>query len=71
MNPENDGTAIWLEKKFDVPSSGAWVTQTVFSIPAAAASTSATTIDGSPGLVVFECTPLDAIDDELERYVFV
>lgn len=63
-NVESDGTAIWIQTKFDVESSdGAWASENVFAIPAAK--------DGEvldPGLVVFECTPL-AGADEIERYV--
>ncbi|KAF8658196.1 hypothetical protein AX16_002118 [Volvariella volvacea WC 439] len=68
MNPENDSTAIWLEKKFEVPSSGEWENEMVFGIPAFD--------DGgmkpkrkSPGLIFFERTPPadGAEDDELER----
>lgn len=64
LNPENDGTAIWVEKKFDMPGSGAWVSERVFSIPLAAGAASR-----SPGLVVFECTPLHGVDDEIEKCV--
>ncbi|KAI0294123.1 SAC3/GANP/Nin1/mts3/eIF-3 p25 family-domain-containing protein [Multifurca ochricompacta] len=62
LNPENDGTAIWVEKKFDVPNSGAWVSERVFSIPLAPGVESR-----SPGLVAFECSPLDGVDDEIEK----
>ncbi|KAH9986845.1 SAC3/GANP/Nin1/mts3/eIF-3 p25 family-domain-containing protein [Russula vinacea] len=62
LNPENDGTAIWVERKFDMPNDGAWVSERVFSIPLAAGAASR-----SPGLVVFECTPLHGVDDEIER----
>lgn len=64
MNPENDGTAIWLERKFDVPKSGRWESETVFSIPLSVGDT-----QFYPGVIVFECTPLDEITDELERCV--
>lgn len=63
MNPESDGTAIWLERKFDVPGTGEWASETVFAVPRADPA------EASPGLVVFECTPVEGIDDELERYV--
>ena len=65
LNSENDKTAIWLEHKFDVPSSGFWVSENVFSIPAFEKPEA----QGSPGLVVFERTPLEGVDDEIERYV--
>jgi hypothetical protein len=64
LNPENDGTAIWVEKKFDMPNAGAWVSERVFSIPLVPGAASR-----SPGLVVFECTPSYGVDDEIEKYV--
>ena len=64
LNPENDGTAIWIERKFDMPNAGAWVSERVFSVPLASGAASR-----SPGLVVFECTPLHGVDDEIERCV--
>jgi len=64
LNPENDGTAIWVERKFDMPNSGAWVSERVFSIPLAPHAAS-----HSPGLVVFECSPLHGVDDEIEKCV--
>ena len=65
LNPENDGTAIWVEKKFDMPNAGAWVSERVFSIPLVSGAASR-----SPGLVVFECTPLYGVDDdEIEKCV--
>jgi hypothetical protein len=64
LNPENDGTAIWVERKFDVPNSGAWVSERVYSIPLAPHAAA-----HSPGLVVFECSPLHGVDDEIERCV--
>jgi hypothetical protein len=64
LNPENDGTAIWVERKFDVPNSGAWVSERVFSIPLAPHAAA-----HSPGLVVFECSPLHGVDDEIEKCV--
>ncbi|KAI0086876.1 hypothetical protein BDY19DRAFT_908043 [Irpex rosettiformis] len=70
LNSENDGTAIWLERKFDVPKSGGWVSESVFSIPLdhKNASQNPALIDtGSPGLLVFERTPLDDVDDPLEK----
>ncbi|KAI0260588.1 SAC3/GANP/Nin1/mts3/eIF-3 p25 family-domain-containing protein [Gloeopeniophorella convolvens] len=62
LNPDNDGTAIWVEKKFDVPGSGAWASEHVFAIPLAPDAESR-----SPGLVVFECTTLHGVDDEIEK----
>ncbi|RPD53579.1 hypothetical protein L227DRAFT_581247 [Lentinus tigrinus ALCF2SS1-6] len=63
VNSENDKTAIWLEHKFDVPSSGHWISEAVFSIPAFQKPEA----QGSPGLIVFERTPLEGVDDEIER----
>lgn len=65
MNPESDGTAIWLEKKFDVPAAGQWDSELIFSIPLAASEAS----EGWPGLIVYERTPLEGIKDEIERCV--
>lgn len=62
LNPENDGTAIWVERKFDMPNAGAWVSERVFSIPLVPGAASR-----SPGLVMFECTPLYGVDDEIEK----
>jgi hypothetical protein len=67
LNPENDGTAIWVERKFDMPNSGAWVSERAFSIPLVPHAASSR----SPGLVVFECSPLHGVDDEIEKCVFV
>ncbi len=49
-----------------MPNAGAWVSERVFSIPLAPGAAS-----HSPGLVVFECTPLHSVDDEIERCAFV
>ncbi len=64
-NNENDNTAIWLERKLNVPSSGFWVRDGVFSIP----TFEKLEAQGSPGLIVFERTPLEGVDDEIERCV--
>lgn len=66
MNPESDATAIWMERKFDVPASGDWVSEAIFSIPFLGRKDPVGELD-SPGLVVFENTPLGGITDELER----
>jgi hypothetical protein len=63
MNPETDATAIWLERKFDVPASGQWNTEIIFSIPL----TPSGEAPKSPGIIVFECTPLEGVMDEIER----
>ncbi len=65
MNTENDNTAVWVERKFDVPTSGNWVSENVFSIPAFSKPEG----QGSPGLIVFERTPSEGVDDEIEKYV--
>ncbi|PCH34598.1 hypothetical protein WOLCODRAFT_106253 [Wolfiporia cocos MD-104 SS10] len=66
MNTENDSTAIWVERKFHVPDSGIWDSDSVFSIPAHTNSYDPT-LRGSPGLIVFERTSLADIDDDIER----
>ena len=66
LNPENDGTAIWVERKFDMPKSGAWVSERVFTI-----SLAPDVVSRSPGLVVFECSPLHGVNDEIEKYVIL
>ena len=64
MNPENDGTAIWLECKFNVPESGQWESESIYSMPLSGVNPQ---LPPSPGLIVFECTPLDDVTDDLER----
>ena len=64
INSSNDKTAIWLEQKFDVPESGSWESEIVFSIPIS--TDPAPTV--FPGIIAFECTPLEEVDDEIERY---
>ncbi|KZT03060.1 uncharacterized protein LAESUDRAFT_729568 [Laetiporus sulphureus 93-53] len=66
MNPVHDGTAIWLEHKFDVPASGTWDSEKTFSIPAIP-NAHRSISRGSPGLIVFECTPLNDLQDDLEK----
>lgn len=68
MNPENDGTAIWLQHKFDVPASGNWISENVFSIPVVS-EVQGPPLQGSPGFIIFERTPLEGIGDDIERYV--
>ena len=67
MNPQNDGTAIWVERKFDVPASGRWASEQVFSIPLDPREEQSS----SPGLIVFECVPLEGVNDDIEVYVSV
>jgi len=67
MNPESDATAIWLERKFDVPASGQWNTENIFAIPLKSSGDS----PNSPGVIVFECTPLEGVVDEIERYLYI
>ncbi|EIW53027.1 uncharacterized protein TRAVEDRAFT_155881 [Trametes versicolor FP-101664 SS1] len=62
-NNVNDKTAIWLEHKFDVPASGRWVSENVFCIHAFDAPEQ----QGSPGLIIFERSPLEGVEDEIER----
>ncbi|PPQ99374.1 hypothetical protein CVT24_009204 [Panaeolus cyanescens] len=65
LNPDSDATAIWLERKFDMPDSGTWFSEAVFSIPLSSAGGSKTS--NYPGLIAFECTPLGDAGDELEK----
>ena len=71
MNPESDATAIWLERKFDIPESGSWMSELIFAIPLSSEVSSGSTMSDSPGMIVFECTPLGNMTDNLERYVTV
>ncbi|KAG7441941.1 uncharacterized protein BT62DRAFT_936575 [Guyanagaster necrorhizus] len=65
LNPDSDPTAIWLERKFDAPASGRWMGDNVFSIPLKPSG--APLALASPGVVIFECTPLEGVVDDLER----
>jgi hypothetical protein len=68
VNPEvSDGTAIWVERKFNIPESGEWLEEVAFTIPIT--KTSSPSGEAHPGLVVFECTPIESVDDEIERWV--
>ncbi|KAG7087326.1 hypothetical protein E1B28_013302 [Marasmius oreades] len=64
LNPDSDATAIWMEKKFGIPESGRWASDSVFSIPILPGTGD---VNGYPGIIVFECTPSDGVEDELER----
>ena len=64
-NPDSEQTAIWLEQKFDVPNSGVWESDTVFTIFCDEEAAG----EGYPGLILFECTSLDGVTDEIEKYV--
>ncbi|KAF8621366.1 hypothetical protein AX15_007833 [Amanita polypyramis BW_CC] len=63
-NPDSDATAIWMERKFDVPDSGHWVSDTIFSIPI---SQGRDALKGFPGVIVFELTPVQNVKDDIER----
>ena len=63
-NSDSDATAIWMERKFDVPDSGYWVSESVFSIPV---TQSRDRSKGFPGVIVFECTPIQNVKDDIER----
>ena len=65
INQDNDGTAIWLQRKFDVPSSGTWLSDKTFQI--GLQTSTVCPEDGVPGLIIFECTPSEDLDDELEK----
>lgn len=71
LNTENDGTAIWLEHKFDLPHSGEWISDSVFSMPAIPHNGDGRLSLGSPGLVIFERSPLEGIPDSIERLVML
>ncbi|KAI0033594.1 hypothetical protein K488DRAFT_11196, partial [Vararia minispora EC-137] len=47
-----------------VPESGAWVNERLFSIPLREGDTDGT----SPGIVVFECTPVGDVDEVERKY---
>ncbi|KIJ19387.1 hypothetical protein PAXINDRAFT_178967 [Paxillus involutus ATCC 200175] len=65
FNQESDGTAIWLEQKFDVPNSGEWKDENVFQIPLSREYTEPES--SYPGVVIFERTPLAGVADILEK----
>jgi nuclear mRNA export protein SAC3 len=66
-NPDVDGTAIWMERKFDVPASGQWQSESVFAISLSPEPAS----ESFPGMIVFECTPPDGVTDELEKWASI
>ncbi|KAF9265005.1 hypothetical protein L218DRAFT_924765 [Marasmius fiardii PR-910] len=68
LNPDSDATAIWMEKKFGVPDSGEWVSETVFSVPMLPKAAERGEVEGYPGVVVFECTPLEGADELEKKY---
>lgn len=63
LNPDSDATAIWIERKFNVPDSGKWV-DNMFWIPVGEGMRST---KEHPGLILFECSPLEGMEDEIER----
>jgi hypothetical protein len=100
LNPESDSSAIWLEKKFDVPKSGRWASENVFEIPVLEGrreedgrelngdevtngkgkGKEKAVMNGKAlaqeercctGLIVFECTPLDGVKDDIEKCVLL
>ena len=66
VNPFFDPTAIWLEKKFDAEPLGDLSVELVTTLPAIA--TPSPFPRGSPGLIVFERTPLEYVKDDIEKY---
>lgn len=54
-----------MDRKFDVPKSGEWFADNVFSISLKEGDTDS----ASPGLIVFERTPHEGAQDDIERYV--
>lgn len=65
LNQDNDGTAIWLELKFDVPESGSWKNVHIFQIPMVPQPRNDTVV--YPGIIIFERSPVSEVDDPLER----
>ena len=66
VNPFFDPTAIWLEKKFDAEPLGDFSVELVTALPAI--PTPSPFPRGSPGLIVFERTPLEYVKDDIEKY---
>ncbi|EIW77736.1 hypothetical protein CONPUDRAFT_128686 [Coniophora puteana RWD-64-598 SS2] len=76
LNPENDGTAIWLEQKFGVPEAGRWRNTNVFQLHVEAPSSSSSSSSAPaptiaqefmyPAMIVFERTPAGDSSDPLE-----
>lgn len=84
VNPEDNASAIWLQTKFGVPESGKWLPESIFEIPlfldldqpqerartnGKGKQKSGVREDCSTGLIVFECTPTDHVQDDIEKYV--
>ncbi|KAF8128981.1 hypothetical protein EV363DRAFT_1400231 [Boletus edulis] len=65
LNQESDGTAIWLEQKFNVPDSGQWKNENIFQIPISRDHVELA--HSYPGVVIFERTPLTGVTDILGR----
>jgi len=65
VNPFFDPTAIWLETKFDAEKLGDFSIDLVTSLPAI--PTPKPFPRGSPGLIIFERTPLERIKDDIEK----
>lgn len=66
LNQDNDGTAIWLELKFNVPESGDWKDANVFQIPVVPRPHNLNRAL-YPGIIIFERTPVGEVEDPLER----
>lgn len=66
LNQESDGTAIWLEQKFNVPDSGEWKNENVFQIPISKDGTKL--LHSYPGVIIFERTPFTGVADILGRW---
>ncbi|KAF9046941.1 hypothetical protein BDZ89DRAFT_1058411 [Hymenopellis radicata] len=64
LNEDREGTAIWIEDKFTPEH------QRKRFVPFEEQSGGVVVVEtagGAPGLIVFECTPLGGVEDELER----
>ncbi|KAI6014532.1 SAC3/GANP/Nin1/mts3/eIF-3 p25 family-domain-containing protein [Pisolithus microcarpus] len=66
LNQENDGTAIWLEQKFDVPESGQWKSGNVFEMPISQSHIEVERF--YPGVIIFERTPMSGTDVIEKKY---
>lgn len=66
VNPFFDPSAIWLEQKFDAEPLGDISAELVTALPAI--PTPLPLPQGSPGLIIFERTPLERVKDDIEKY---
>ncbi|KAJ7637048.1 SAC3 domain-containing protein [Roridomyces roridus] len=62
VKPPSELWRLWLSLNPGSEATAVWL-ESVFSIPVVSNSSP----HGYPGLIVFECTPLEGVEDELER----